>query len=174
LLVSPVWIMFSHWVPALLFWTVAGGVVASLPNSVSRVLLFLYTGVMGLAEVASPRAAIQVSWQVPSSCVSGPPARRAAVSGVTLGPGVMTKNPYAGMWTIPLALAGLSGFAHAALAGAIAGSAHGIARGLGVVGESRHLGEQGRVDSLLESGKTWRTYDGVLLLFAFGFLGRFL
>ncbi len=62
--------------------------------------------IFGLCEVLRiPFRQLGLSWQVPGSWVTGRTAvTQTIIWGACLGPGLMTKNPYAGTWMLPLLL----------------------------------------------------------------------
>ncbi|MDQ3915674.1 MAG: hypothetical protein M3323_10160 [Actinomycetota bacterium] len=108
-------------------------------------------------------------WQVPSHWVRGRAPRRAiAIWGAILGPGLWTRNPYAGIWMVALVLAASAGPAAGALAGAAAGGAHGAVRAAGVVAELNRGDAGGVPERLIARQYRWRYVDGALLLFAGG------
>ncbi len=69
------------------------------------------------------------SWQVPQTMlIEASARRRVLVWGAVLGPGFATRNPYAGFWLLPLAVASMPGTGAGLAAGAAVGLAHGAAR----------------------------------------------
>ena len=56
-----------------------------------------------------------------------------AVWAATLGPGLMTRNPYVSYWVVVPALGAIADVGDAMLIGAAAGAAHGLARFGGIV-----------------------------------------
>ena len=85
-----------------------------------------------------PARVPQRSWQVPRSWVEERgPLGRMAVWAVTLGHGLMTRNPYVSFWVVVPALGSARRIADAAVIGAVAGAVHGVARLGGIVARQR-------------------------------------
>lgn len=159
-------------VPGALVWGVVGAVLGELGvPSGARVVAAVYGFLYGAVETLSLPVPVPGSrWQVPSHWVRGrSPRAGVAIWGAVLGPGLWTRNPYAGMWMVPLALAASGDAAVGALAGAAAGAAHGAARAAGVVAESNRAGASRVPERLIARQYRWRYADGALLLFAAGF-----
>jgi hypothetical protein len=82
-----------------------------------------------------------------------------------LGPGLVTRNPYAGMWLLPLLIPLQSSLRLAAIVGAAVGIAHGGTRGVGVLANRRNLTSAGiGILDLARSQLRWRLADGLALI----------
>ena len=118
-------------------WAGLGAAIAAVVPSIWALTI----GVIGMlayggAQLLSrgPARVPQRSWQVPRAWVAQRgPWGRMAVWAVTLGPGLMTRNPYVSFWVVVPALGSLTRVAEAVLIGGLAGAAHGIARFGGIV-----------------------------------------
>ena len=102
---------------------------------------------------------------------------RAFIWGVTLGPGLVTKNPYAGMWLLPLLVA-LLALSHSLFAtvvvGMAVGSAHAMARAIGVLRNRKCIAVDASAHvKILQSQERWQYLDGLALLLAAGALGSY-
>lgn len=155
--------------PAVAVWAMLGACLGALPLARPALLLAaIYAGGYGLAEAAGwpgPRPP-GTRWQVPQAMVAGrPPWRRLLVWGSILGPGFATRNPYAGFGLLPMAVAAAGGSREAALAGAVAGLAHGSGRALALLRDARPA-RAARQDPmrLVLASMRWRTADGFALL----------
>ena len=117
-------------------------------------------------------------WQVPASWVKGRSAAAGAfIWGVTLGPGLVTKNPYAGMWLLPLLVA-LNALNHnfllTVVLGIAVGAAHGGARAIGVLRNRKCIaGDISAHMKILQAQEHWQYIDGMALLLAAGALGAY-
>ncbi len=93
------------------------------------------------------------------------------VWGAALGPGVLTVNPFAGMWLLPLLLLSSGPWKVAVAMGALAGSIHGAVRSIGVIRNVCTECPEDRLDDLLvRMPMRWRWFDGLGLLAAAGVL----
>ena len=122
----------------------------------------LYALVYGVAEFLwLPLRAPTTRWQVPSSWVmSRIWYRQISVWAFTLGPGLMTVNPYASMWVVVFLLASVANPFVGLLGGAAFGVAHGFFRATGVlVNVSRPMD----MLDLMARNLRWRAADGVAL-----------
>jgi hypothetical protein len=102
----------------------------------------LYGGGYALAEIFRWRAPRPPgrSWQVPQSMlIEASIVRRVLVWGSLLGPGFATRNPYAGFWLLPLAVASMPGMRTGLAVGAAVGLAHGAARGAALLRDVKEL-----------------------------------
>jgi hypothetical protein len=176
-------VVAAYALPAALTWMLLGLGVAAVAQSqaaASRAVLggaalvaaLAYSGYYGVSEAVG-RPGVRPpgrSWQVPQTMVIGAsPRRRLVVWGAVLGPGFLTRNPYAGFGLLPLALiaAGSAGLPAALIVGAAIGIAHGTARALALMRDVRDMPLHGPVDDhmeLLLKTVRWRTVDGYLLL----------
>lgn len=115
------------------------------------------TGLHGLRPPGS-------TWQVPQSFVVGTSRRRRIlVWGAILGPGFLTRNPYAGFGLLALGVAVLDSVPVGVLVGAAIGFAHGTGRALALLRDARGADPDDYLKSVLRS-MHWRTFDGVALL----------
>lgn len=105
-------------------------------------------------------------WQVPQAMVAGTsPARRIAVWGSILGPGFLTRNPYAGFGLLPLAVAAAGSVRGAVALAAAVGLAHGTGRALALLRDARP--ERAAAPDpmrIVLASMRWRTLDGYALL----------
>ena len=122
-------------------WAVLGaGLAALLPATWALTAGIVGVLAYGGAQLLSrgPARVPQRSWQVPRSWVDERGTwGRMAVWAVTLGPGLMTRNPYVSYWVVVPALGSVTRLAEAVVIGAIAGAAHGLARFGGIVARQR-------------------------------------
>lgn len=156
----------AYALPAALVWSLLGWIWASVHVSiVSRSVAVAYAAVFGIAEVMWLRLSPPSSgWGVPARWVRGRGMpSRTVIWGTLLGPGLVTKNPYAGMWLLPLLMWSAPTAAAGAVVGLGAGLAHGSMRAWGVRSNARH-GRGGHAIMLRQL--YWRYVDGAVLLFA--------
>jgi hypothetical protein len=158
--------VMAYALPAALVWLVLGGIWGSVHVSiVSRSAAAAYAAVFGIAEVMWLRLSPPSSgWGVPARWVEGRGMpSRTVIWGTLLGPGLVTKNPYAGIWLLPLLMWSATGAAAGALVGLGAGLAHGSMRAWGVRSNAR----DGRgAYAIMLRQLYWRYVDGAVLLFA--------
>jgi len=148
-----------------------GLLVNLLPlSSIALVLMAGYGVLYGVPEAGGrTRPAPPGSrWQVPSEWVRGVSRRRRfVVWGSLLGPGFATRNPYAGFWLLPLAVAAAGTIGYGVLLAAAIGAAHSTGRALGLLRDVRDIEGNSYLQSALRS-MYWRTADGFVLLAAAG------
>jgi hypothetical protein len=160
-------VVAAYTVPAVLVWMLIGAVLTSLPLAVFGLAGAIgYGCYYGLIELTGARGlpAPGRRWQVPQTMlINVSPRRRVLVWGAILGPGLVTRNPYAGFGVLPLALAamrldgpgltglGLTGLGLTGLGlstagipaglalGAAIGVAHGGARAIALLRDVREL-----------------------------------
>ena len=138
-----------------------------LPLSLIALVLMTGYGVFygvleagGKARPAPPGS----RWQVPSEWVRGVSRRRRfVVWGSLLGPGFATRNPYAGFWLLPLAVAAVGNIGYGVLLAAAIGAAHSTGRALGLLRDVQHVDVNSYLQSALRS-MYWRKADGFALL----------
>jgi hypothetical protein len=109
-------------------------------------------------------------WQVPQEMVTGVSRRRRIlVWGSVLGPGFLTRNPYAGFGLLPIAVAAAGGVRAAIALAAAIGLAHGSGRALALLRDARP-GRAAAADPMLLvlTSMRWRTLDGLFLLLIAG------
>jgi hypothetical protein len=148
-------------------WAVLGICLGALPLARAALLLAAaYAAWYGVTEAAGRiwRPVPGIRWQVPQTMVMGVSARwRLLVWSSILGPGFLTRNPYAGFGLLPLVVAAAGGVrAAVALAGAI-GLAHGAGRALALLRDARRGAGLDPMRLVLVS-MYWRTFDGFALL----------
>lgn len=175
----------AYAIPAAATWLLLGLCAAELPLSratlggAALTVVAGYGGYYGSTEAAG-RAGMRPpgrQWQVPQTMLIGvSPRRRVLVWGAILGPGFLTRNPYAGFGMLPLAVLAASslGIPAGLAVGAGIGLAHGTARALVLLRDARTARDtpsRGAVDDqmeLLVKTVFWRTLDGYLLLVVAG------
>lgn len=158
-------------IPAAIVWGVVAIVLYPLTH-VSTIILFIawiYALILGLLEaLAIPFRPISLAWQVPAQWLSNRSTRvQILIWGIALGPGLMTRNPYAGIWLLPLLLVLHQSILTNISIGILIGIAHGGARVFGILSTRRNLSACG--SSLLTQWR-WRFADGLMLLFGAGCL----
>jgi hypothetical protein len=162
----------AHALPALAVWGAIGAGLGALgPSRAIQAVAVVYAVLYGIAETFRlPLRAPSLRWQVPSTWVRDRTSRaRIVIWGAVLGPGLMTRNPYAGMWLVPLALALVGDVRAGLVCGLLAGAAHGVARAYGL--RSNVRSDRGRTDfALVADQLRWRLVDGLALLFAAGII----
>ena len=139
-------------------------------SAIALVLMAGYGVFYGVLEAAGrARPAPPGSrWQVPSPWVRGVSRRRRfLVWGSLLGPGFATRNPYAGFWLLPLAVAAVGNIGSGVLLAAAIGAAHGTGRALGLLRDVKDADLSNYLQSSLRS-MYWRRFDGFALLAAAG------
>jgi hypothetical protein len=157
----------AYVLPAITVWMMLGLLVNLLPLSAAALVLMAGYGVFygvleagGIARPAPPGS----RWQVPSEWVRGVSRRRRFVIwGSLLGPGFATRNPYAGFWILPLAVAAVGNVGYGVLLAAAIGAAHGTGRVLGLLHNVKDVDVHSYLQSTLRS-MYWRTADGFALL----------
>jgi hypothetical protein len=155
----------------MIAWMTLGLLVNLLPlNAVALVLMAgygVFYGVLEAGAVARP-APPGSRWQVPSEWVRGVSMRRRfMVWGSLLGPGFATRNPYAGFWLLPLAVAAVGDIGYGVLLAAAIGAAHGTGRALGLLRGVKNVGANSYLQATMRS-MYWRMADGFALLTAAG------
>ena len=160
----------AYAVPAAVVWAALGLVLGALPVAAGALVVAaaygLGYGVIEASGRARPRAPGS-NWQVPQGMLVGAgTGHRVLIWGTALGPGFLTRNPYAGfgMTVILVACAGhpLAGLVIAAGAGA----AHGTGRALALLRDTQ-MRAADPFDLLLTSLR-WRILDGFALLMVAG------
>jgi hypothetical protein len=164
-------VLAAYIVPAAAVWAAIGLVIgaASLAAHALAMAAVLAAAIYGcgygLGEVCgSPwPAAPGRRWQVPPDLLIGAGGnRRTLVWGAILGPGFLTRNPYAGFSILPVLVAAAGQLpAGIALAGLV-GAAHGLGRAAGLLRDSS--GPQPQPFALLLRSLRWRVLDGLALL----------
>jgi hypothetical protein len=102
-------------------------------------------------------------WQVPQDLLIGSSgARRLVVWGAILGPGFLTRNPYAGFGMLVLLAASIGNLPTAIVIAAAIGAAHAAGRAIALFRDSAT--EQREPFALLLQSLRWRVLDGIALL----------
>jgi hypothetical protein len=169
-------VLSAYAVPAAAVWALAGLVLCALPlTSAALVLAVLYGCAYGAVEISGAvrPAAPGRTWQVPQDLVIGARSgrHRLLIWGSILGPGFLTRNPYAGFAALPLLIAAAARPAGASLAAgagvaALIGAAHGAGRAFALL-RDRSI-RPGDPMALLLRSVRWRIADGYGLLAAAG------
>jgi hypothetical protein len=159
--------VLAYALPGAAVWAVVGLCLGALPLAgPALVLAALYAAGYGVIE-ASGRlvlAAPGSRWQVPQTMVQGvPPWRRIGVWGSILGPGFLTRNPYAGFGLLPIAVAAAGGVRAAVILATAIGLAHGTGRALALLRDARP-GASADPMRLVLISMYWRRLDGFWLL----------
>jgi hypothetical protein len=167
-------VLAAYALPAAAVWAVLGLALTALPiGTVALLATVLYGCVYGAAEFCglSRLQAPGRRWQVPQDFMIGAGSRRRAlVWGSILGPGFLTRNPYAGFGILPLLVAGI-GLAAGGAAGRLAvgltaavmiGIAHGTGRAFALLRDVSRRQDDPFV--LLLRSLRWRALDGLALL----------
>ncbi|MGI9004801.1 MAG: hypothetical protein ACR2FU_01120 [Streptosporangiaceae bacterium] len=176
-------VLAAYAVPAIAVWALLGLVLTALPlRWLALPVAVAYGAYYGSLELTGRRG-LPVpgrSWQVPQSMlIDAPPRRRLLVWGALLGPGFVTRNPYAGFGLLPVAVAAMPGPAAGVALAAAIGFAHGTARAAGLLRDVRELRAElvlgpaaagpdpltGHLDTLLKT-VYWRRADGAVLVAA--------
>ena len=169
----------AYVLPAAIVWGILGVVFRLLSNIpwLIPLIALAYTFWFGLLETLGLSfRPIEIGWQVPSRWIDGRPAMvQALIWGTTLGPGLVTRNPYAGIWLLPLLIALNQSLLIAMVVGIAAGIAHGGARVLGVLSNRRSMDmdEEYAHLKILGAQFRWQYIDGLALLVAAGALAAY-
>jgi hypothetical protein len=179
-------LLAAYAVPAAAIWAglglLLGALDAAAPPVAAAALVVaagygLGYGVIEASGRARPRAPGS-NWQVPQRMLIGAGSgRRVLIWGFTLGPGFLTRNPYAG-FGMAIVLLGCAGRPLTALlVGAGAGVAHGSGRALALLRDARMRATRVRATrvraarvqapepfELLLTLLRWRMLDGFALL----------
>ena len=156
--------------PAITVWITLGLLVNLLPlSAIAPVFMAGYGVFYGVLESGGMAAGTAGQrWQVPSEWVRGVSRRRRfLVWGSLLGPGFATRNPYAGFWLLPLAVAAVGNIGYGVLLAAAIGAAHSTGRALGLLRDVQRVDVNSYLQSALMS-MYWRKADGFALLAAGG------
>jgi hypothetical protein len=166
-------VITAYVVPAVAAWTVLGIMLGALPLARPALVATAgYAAAYGLIEVTDRlggRLRLPppgTRWQVPQAMVIDVSRwRRTLVWGSILGPGFMTRNPYAGFGLLPIAVATAGGVRPAAALGAVIGLAHAAGRALALLRDARpRRAAAPDPMALVLTSMRWRTVDGLALL----------
>lgn len=151
-------------------WGYLGFAIGAIGSGVhSLVAVAGYAAWYGFGEATLRRRGLLGSrWGVPASWITDRNnALRTAIWGCVLGPGLFTRNPYAGMWFLPLLLANAASPRQGLVLGALTGVAHGVSRMLTIFGSHKcELGSKA-AGIMLKRAK-YAQLDGRVLLFVAG------
>ncbi len=172
-----VFYLIAYALPAAVVWSILGVVLwplGAIPGVVALVACG-YALAFGIAETFRlPLRAPSLAWQVPAQWVRGHSAVAQTITwGALLGPGLVTRNPYAGMWLLPLLIALNHNPLTAMAIGMAVGVVHGGARALGVLNNRRHMETNCSHLLILGAQMRWRFIDGLALLLAAGALAAY-
>jgi hypothetical protein len=166
-------VITAYAAPAVVAWTALGIILGALPLARPALVATAgYAASYGLIEVTDRlggRLRLPppgTRWQVPQEMVIGVSRwRRMLVWGSILGPGFLTRNPYAGFGLLPIAVATAGGVRFAALLGAAIGLAHAAGRALALLRDARPRPAAAPDPmGLVLTSMRWRTLDGFALL----------
>jgi hypothetical protein len=153
-------------VPGAAAWALVGLVLGALPVAhAALVAAAVYGGAYGVAEVCGLRwpAAPGRRWQVPQDLLIGASGtRRLLVWGAILGPGFLTRNPYASFGMLVLLAASAGSLPATVLVAAVIGAAHAGGRAAALLRDSATPGLE--PFALLLRSLRWRAIDGIALL----------
>jgi hypothetical protein len=156
----------AYALPAAAVWALLGLALGALPiASAAIVAAAVYGCGYGVIEASGmPRpAAPGRSWQVPQDFVlGGNGGRRVMLWGAILGPGLLTRNPYASFGMLVVLAATVGGLPAAVWVAALIGAAHAGGRAFAVLRDS--AGPQDEPFALLLRSLRWRVLDGLALL----------
>ncbi len=176
--------------PGAAAWALLGLVLGALPVAHAAVVAAVVYGCgYGVAEVCGLRwPAPGRSWQVPQDLLIGAGgSRRLLVWGTALGPGFLTRNPYAGFGMLVLLAAAVGRLPAAIVVAAAIGAAHAGGRAVSLLRDSataqretaqhetaqhetaqhetaQHETAQHEAFALLLRSLRWRALDGIAML----------
>ena len=170
--------MAAYVLPSAVVWGILGIILWPLHTWLIPLIALVYALWFGLFETLGlPFRPPGLAWQVPSRWINGRPAIVQALTwGSILGPGLVTRNPYAGMWLLPFLLVLNHSLPMAVVVGIGVGIAHGGARVLGVLSNRRHMDMDTDYAHLriLGAQMRWQYIDGLVLLLAAGALAAYI
>jgi hypothetical protein len=153
-------------VPAAVGWALLGLVLGALPVAhPALVAAAVYGCAYGVAEVCGLRwpGAPGRRWQVPQDLLIGASGtRRLLVWGAILGPGFLTRNPYASFGMLVLLAASAGSLPATVVVAAVIGAAHAGGRAVALLRDS--AAPQLQPFALLLRSLRWRALDGIALL----------
>jgi hypothetical protein len=164
----------AYGVPGAAVWAAVGGALNLLDaTAVALSVVMCYSVAYGAMEwfripgLSAPGR----TWQVPQGLVKGTQrSRRLVVWGLLLGPGFLTRNPYAGFGFLVLAVATPANVGKGVLVGAAIGGGHGVARGAALIRDARRAADVDFMNAARASLQ-WRAVDGFVLLVGSGLAG---
>lgn len=162
----------AYVLPAGIIWGVIGTVLVPVREFPwLPFVAWTYALWFGICEaVGLPFRSLTSTWQVPAQWLQGHSnLAQTFLWGFYLGPGLVTRNPYAGIWLLPLLIPLIHNqFVSIALSVAI-GVAHGATRALGVLWNWKSLGDSCSHELVLTQWR-WRFIDGIAMLLVAGVL----
>ncbi len=161
----------AYLIPGAVVWATVGLMLSALALAVhwlgpaAVIAAAVYGCGYGAAEVSGSSwpAAPGRRWQVPQDLLIGASGRRRVlVWGWILGPGFLTRNPYAGFGILPVLVATASSIPAGIVVGGVIGVAHAAGRAAALL---RDLGRPADEPfALLLRSLRWRALDGLVLL----------
>src|SRR6266568_763728 len=160
----------AYVIPAVLLWSLLGAVVwwiAGFQEAIS-LIAFGYALLFGLVETLGAVLPTPSSrWQVPDRWLKGHSlTAQTLIWGVVLGPGFITRNPFAGIWLVPLLLTLNQSLPTMLLASALVGAAHASGRAIGILTNIKHVETSCGHLLILSAQLRWKFVDGLTLLVA--------
>ena len=153
--------------PAVALWALIGLIINLVPLATFALVTGgIYAAYYGLIETTARPGLPPPGrrWQVPAIWVANQSKwRRALIWGSLLGPGFMTRNPYAGFGLLPLVLASVGSIRIGIVFGAAIGFLHSTARALALLRDTRDIASADYMKAVMKSLR-WRTFDGLALL----------
>ena len=158
--------LVSYALPAAAVWALLGLALGALPVASAAIVLAAGYGCgYGVIEASglSWPAAPGRRWQVPQDLVlGGTGGRRVVLWGAILGPGLLTRNPYASFGMLVVLAAAVGSLPAAVWVAALIGAAHACGRAFAVLRDSAR--RQDEPFALLLRSLRWRVLDGLALL----------
>jgi hypothetical protein len=159
-------LLAAYVLPAAAVWALLGLLLGVLPIATAAVVAAAVYGTgygvveaSGMARPAAPGR----RWQVPQDLLlGGSGCRRVLLWGAILGPGLLTRNPYASFGMLVVLAATSGGLPAGVLVAALIGAAHAGGRALAVLRDSAR--PQDEPFALLLRSLRWRVLDGMALL----------
>jgi hypothetical protein len=159
-------VLAAYALPAAAVWALLGLLLGALPiASVAVVAAAVYGSGYGVVEASGMvrPAAPGRRWQVPQDLlVGGRGRRRVVLWGAILGPGLLTRNPYASFGLLVVLAAAAGGLPAGVWVAALIGAAHASGRAFAVLRDSAR--PQDEPFALLLHSLRWRVLDGMALL----------
>lgn len=154
------------------------GLIVQPLNGIALIVIFVaccYAIGFGICEVLNiPFHQLGLSWQVPRQWLYGlPKSIQTLIWGACLGPGIITRNPYAGMWMLPLLLALAPNRITAVELGIAIGFTHGCSRSIGVLKSRNRLDETCSPIIVIKQMR-WKFLDGCAMILTAGGLVMYL
>jgi hypothetical protein len=161
--------VLAYVAPASVVWALLSILFRPLSHlSIAGLVVVIYACIFGFAEVLGLALRTpQIPWQVPADWVRRRGSREVFIWGALLGPGLVTRNPYAAMWLVPALLSLQVRFPLVIGITAAAGAAHGGARAIGTLRLQRSAVSSRSIEVLGWQFR-WRYIDGLILLLGTG------